>query len=76
MRIEKCYFCSKSVYPGHGASFDLVFDRAELSFYVGSAFVRNDAKIFRFCSSKYVLYHTLLLDGSECFPYRCNKNFK
>jgi ribosomal protein L24E len=53
MRIEKCYFCSKSVYPGHGPLYAAVIQNLSLILhYSGSAFVRNDAKVFRFCTSK------------------------
>jgi len=43
--------------------------------HIGSAFVRNDAKVFRFCTSKYVMVsslpisfaytHTLLIDATK-----------
>ena len=75
MRIEKCYFCSKSVYPGHGVGFHIYIHSIIYRDYLGSAFVRNDAKVFRFCTSKYVMIsslsisfaydHTLLIDATK-----------
>ena len=41
---------------------------------VGSAFVRNDAKVFRFCTSKYV--YALNLSTPADWSLRCHKNFK
>jgi ribosomal protein L24E len=66
MRIEKCYFCSTNVYPGHGTILSL-YRLTLFHGQSGSAFVRNDAKVFRFCTSKYVpMIHLCSTHDFDC----------
>ena len=79
MRIEKCYFCSTNVYPGHGWPLRSPHDCTTSYSYLftGSAFVRNDAKVFRFCTSKWVVCFRIYFSrGLTDFVKRCHKNFK
>jgi len=69
MRVEKCYFCSKSVYPGHGVYLQGLFTWDSVLISVrnaGSAFVRNDAKVFRFCTSKCVHHEHTVIHFRSC----------
>lgn len=64
MKIEPCFVCSSPCYPGHGTPFFAVplflnahFSPSQVlilacSLSLGTMFVRNDAKCFRFCRSK------------------------
>ena len=51
MRIETCYFCSQPCYPSKGMP-QKSFVPNTTDHGVGITFVRNDARVFRFCRSK------------------------
>jgi ribosomal protein L24E len=64
MRLEKCWFCSSNIYPGHGICFARNDGQVCLSCIINPSFALSSPslhrmlQVFRFCRSK------------------CHKNFK
>jgi large subunit ribosomal protein L24e len=51
-RIETCYFCSQPCYPSKGLLNEGIYIISIVDKTIGITFVRNDARLFRFCRSK------------------------